>query len=353
MSRIFSLFLLFFLLNTSVSYSADSNIYLVGDVIVSITSKSPSTARTAATASARRDAFLILLTRLELKTSLADNIADDEIAEMVRSEQIDNEKIAGNNYSATFNILFAKDFVEHILAKKTANKVEEKKEESFLLIPAKIVKRRPILWEEENDWKKAIEKNLSKKSQKKFVIPQSDVESLAIVNRDNVETIDFAGLEPLLNRYKSEASYTLLFNYDEIENKVTINVVYIRKLQRKLFKLGFVNVDRLSYENLLDKVAGKTIDYLLSAQNSESKMLSSGPIHIGIPISSLGNWLMIKNKIENSSLISQLNIESISRDYVLISVNYTNGQMEINEAFAKIGLPLDKKADNFYKLDTN
>jgi len=353
MSRIFSFFLLFSFATLSLSYAADSNIYLVENVIVSITSKSPNTARTAATANARRDAFLILLTRLDLKTSLADNINDGEISDMVRSEQIDQEKIAGNNYSATFNIMFAKDFVDHILAQKTTNKVEERKGEAYLLIPAKMVKRRPILWEEENDWKKAIEKNLNKKAQQKFVVPQSDVENLAILNRDNIESIEYAGLEPMLNRYKTDAAYTLFFNYDEIENKVTVNVFYTRKLQKKIFKLGFVNVDHLSYAGLMDKVAVKTIDYLLTVENSENKILNSGLVRIGIPISGLGNWLMIKNKIETSGLISQLNIESISRDYVLISVNYVNGKAEITEAFAKIGLPLDKKSDNFYKLDAN
>lgn len=353
MSRIFSLFFLLFFAATNLSYAEDNSTYLVEDVVVSVTNKTPSAARIVAVATARRDAFLILLTRLGLRTNLADNITNDEISDMVRSEQIEEEKIAGNNYSATFNIMFAKDFVEHILAQKTIDKVEEKKEETYLLIPVEIVKRKPILWEEENHWKAAIEKNLNKKAREKFIIPQADVANLAVLNRNNVELVDYLGLEPMISRYNAGAAYTLFFNYDEIENKVTVNVTYIRKLQKKIFKLGFVNVDRLDREDLIDKVATKTIEYLLTAQTSENKILISGLIHIGIPISSLGNWLMIKNKIESSGFVSQLNTESISRDYVLISVNYVNGKAEIDEAFAKIGLPLDKKSENFYKLDTN
>lgn len=353
MSRIFPLFFLLFFATTNLSYANDNSTYLVEDVVVSVTNKTPSAARTSAVATARRDAFLILLTRLGLRTNLADNITDDEIADMVRSEQIEEEKIAGNNYSATFNIMFAKDFVEHILAQKTINKTEEKKEETYLLIPAEIVKRKPVLWEEENLWKAAIEKNLDKKAREKFIVPQADVANLAILNRSNVELVDYLGLEPMLSRYGTSAAYTLFFSYDEIENKVTVSVTYIRKLQKKIFKLGFVNVDRLDREDLMDKVATKTIEYLLTTQTSENKILTSGLIHIGIPISSLGNWLMVKNKIENSGLVNQLSIESISRDYVLISVNYVNGKEEIDAAFAKIGLPLDKKSENFYKLDTN
>jgi hypothetical protein len=353
MSRIFSLFFLLFFAAANISYADDNSTYLVEDVVVSVTNKTPSAARIVAVATARRDAFLILLTRIGLRINLADNITNDEISEMVRSEQIEEEKIAGNNYSATFNIMFAKDFVEHILAQKTIDKTEEKKEETYLLIPAEIVKRKPILWEEENHWKMAIEKNLNKKAREKFIIPQADVANLAVLNRNNVELVDYLGLEPMISRYNTSAAYTLFFNYDEIENKVTVSVTYLRKLQKKIFKLGFVNVDRLDRESLMDKVAIKTIEYLLTAQPSENKILTSGLIHIGIPISSLGNWLMIKNKIESSGFVSQLNTESISRDYVLISVNYVNGKAEIDEAFAKIGLPLDKKSENFYQLDTN
>jgi hypothetical protein len=347
-------FLLIFLLISCTSYAADKSEYLVEDVAVSITGKSPNEARNSATASARRDAFLILLTRLGMKTNTADSVSNDEISEMVRSEQIDNEKIAGNNYSATFNIMFAKDFVDHILNKKNVEKPEEKKveevNESYVLIPAKTSKRRTILWEENNDWKKAVEKSLSKKKKeaRAFIIPDSDMANISVVNRDNVEHVEYVGLEPMLSRYKSGAAYILLFNYDEIENKVNINVSYIRKLQKKQFKLSFINVDLLSYEALIDKVADKTIEYLLSNQTSDNKVLSSNLIRIQIPISGLGNWIMVKNKIEGSNLVNQLNIESISRDFVLVSVNYLDARVSIEEGFSKIGLRLNKQAENFY-----
>jgi hypothetical protein len=352
MSRFFSFFLVIFLAWSGVGKAAASNIYLVENVTTSVTSKSPAMARSLAVAGARRDAFLILLTRLELNTNIADSITDEEISDMVRSEQVDNEKIAGNSYSATFNILFAKDFVDHILAKKNLSKpteTEQKYEETYLLIPVKMLHRKVILWEEDNDWKKAIEKNL-KKSKGKFVVPAADISDIGFLNRETVANADYSTLEPLLSKYKSDAAYTLFFSYDEVENKVTINVSYIRKLQKKQIKLSFVNVDRLSYGALLDKVAFKTLDYISSNQILENKTMSTNLVRIKIPITSLGNWLMIKNKIESSNLVSQLNIESLSRDYAVISVNYTDTRTSIAEAFFKIGLILEKKSENFYIL---
>ncbi len=62
---------------------------------------------------------------------------------------------------------------------------------------------------------------------------------------------------------------------------------------------------------------------------------------------------MIKNKIENSNLVNALNIESISRDYAFVTVGYVNSDVEITEAFAKIGLRLSKKGDDFYFINSN
>lgn len=351
MSRFFLLFLTLFLAVSAPSYAADNNIYVVSGVVVTASGKSPQDARNAAAASARRDGLLILLSRLEISTSTADNISNEEISDMVRSEQIDGEKIAGNTYSATFNIIFAKDFVSHILAKKNLKKPETKSAETYLLLPIKVTKRETLLWEETNDWKKEVEKNLSAKGQKKFIVPDNDLSNIAAVNISNIKMIDYVALEPMLFKYKADAAYVMLFSYDTIENKVTINVSYIRKLQKKQIKLGFVNVDHLSYEALLAKVTEKALNYLNTSQNSENKAVAASLVRIQIPITSLENWMLIKNKIENSNLINQLNIESISRDFAVISVNYNDPSTEITEAFALVNINLVKKSENFYSLN--
>lgn len=361
MSRFFSFFLLvffaFFGLTTfQICKAADQNPYLVEGVMVNVTDKSPSAARNLAVATARRDAFLVLLTRLEEKVAIADYISDDEIAYMVGSEQIDAERIAGNNYSATFNIFFAKNFVKHVLAQKSSMKNLAEIQESYLLVPAKVSKNKNITLWEKNDWRQVIAKSLNKKSQdldkRKFIIPDADVENLAILSRENIQTIDYKTLEPMLSKYGVGAAYILILSFDEIENKASIEVTRLQKLQKKQTKLNFINVDRLSYGTLLDKVGLKTIEYLISSLNEEQKALSSNLVKIEIPLNSLGEWLMLKNKIESSNLVNQLNIESISRDLAVITVNYI-GFEDIALAFDKIGLRIEKKSENFYRLLVN
>lgn len=353
----FFFFLLFASLIATTSFAAESDIYVVDNIAVNVVAKSPNASRSLASSTAYRDAFLVLLTRLNLATSVADNVSDDEISDMVRSEHIDNEKVAGNNYSAVFNITFAKDFVDHILDKKNGKKedvkVEKISSENILLIPVLVSNRRAVVWEESNEWKKTIEKILMQSDKSKFVSPVADVENIAMLNMEDLAKLDYASLEPMVKRYKANSAYMLFFTFDSAVKKIIVDISYVRKMQKKQMKLSFINIEGMTQEAMMLKVAYKVLDYITKSQTNEANGMSFMPIRLQIPISSLGNYLMIKNKIENSNLVNALNIETISRDLALVNVGYVNSGVEITEAFAKIGLILEKRNDDFYVVKPN
>ncbi len=348
MSRIFSFFLVF-LIMASPSIALGDSTYFVKNIPVSAAAKNATESRNIAVSIARRNAFKTLLKRLELSQEIDEQVSDEEIANMVRSEQIDREKIAGNRYSATFNIMFAQDFVEHILSKKDLSELKPK-QKTHLIIPARIIGDKAIIWGAENSWKEAITDNLRGKASDIFIVPKTDMANIAILNSDNVMFVDNVGLEPLLNKYDSISTYLLFFSNDVTKNRINIEVLHIKDLQKKRLKLSFINANHLEKDNLEDTVAKKTIAYLLS-QNRESKILNSDFTYIGIPISSLGNWLSIKRRIERSGILKEMNIEVISKDFALISVIYTNPEIEMTKAFMKIGLPLTQKLENYYIID--
>ncbi|MBU6339537.1 MAG: DUF2066 domain-containing protein [Rickettsiales bacterium] len=316
-------------------------------------SNSSGEAKVVATASARRDALNTLFSRLSANQNIAGNLNNDEIFDLVSSEQIVEEKISGNGYSAIFNITFSKGAVERAL--NSGKKIE--KEDRYLLIPVKMLKpnlaaqnqSKFLLWEENNDWKIAIENQVKNESIKNFIIPESDLSNIAALNKDNIDQVSFSDLEPLLTKYKIDAALILFFSYDDIENKVVISVQNIKKLQKKRFKLSFVNVDRLSYDALVKKVADKTVEFLLQNKSNDNSN-AQNIIKIEVPITSLGSWITVKNKIENSNLVNQLNIEVMSKDYVKISVNYIGDDLDIVKAFADKNIYLEKKSEDLFLI---
>ncbi len=347
MSRFFLLF--FFCLTgfTTVSY-AQENPYVVENVTAEAAAKSPIDAKNLATKNARRDAFLILLTRLELDVSMIDSIGDEEISDMVKSEQVNDERIAGNNYSATFTIGFSQNFVDHTLNKKPIKTASPVILDPVIIIPVIVSNNKITLWENDNDWKNALQKEVDQKSMKKLIFLNPDIENISTINASNINNLEFHHLNSLASKYGSNLIVLALFEYDSIENKAIINLIELRKLQKKQVKLNFVNVNQLDSFHLFEKVAQKTVDYISKLPtkiSSDSKL-----IKINIINNRLNNWMTIKNKIETNHLASQISIESISHDLIIISLNYTGSEFGVIETFAKIGIPMQQIGENHYLI---
>ena len=335
----------------------ESNPYNVEDVAVSVSAKSPTEARNLAVKTVRRDALMILLTRLSLETAIANKITDDDILDMVRSEQIVDEKIAGATYSATFNVTFAKDFVDHILAQKNVQKqetevtmaVEEKP--VFLVVPVKILQRKILLWEGSNDWRASMNKALDGKDD--FKIPVADSDNIVTLNPENVNRINVAELEPILTKYQSKVAYFLLFSQDSVSGKANVVVRGLSKAGASSHvRLSFVNAEGLEGQELMNKVAAKTAEYLEGLKNKEATAQSKTEqtISLEIPINKLGDWLMMKNKIESSGFVNKLSIDAISCDYVKASVSVATVDTNLVDLFAKGGFSLTAKTPDIYLL---
>jgi hypothetical protein len=355
-------FFLVFLLNSNSVFAAQNDAYTVNDVIASGSGKSPSQARTNAVTSAQRNAFLILLDRLGIDSSTASSIDDAAISDMVASQQILGEKVAGNNYSATLNLSFSESFVKHYLGKKVAA-AEDKKEtaNSYLIVPVKLIKNQSLIWETNNDWKVAWENILKANKVSYLKLAKGEIDDIATITPSAVDNPHFTDFEQLLNKYKTDGLMLVYFDFDSIENKVNIVLQNIQKFNTTKTKLDFVNVNQLSPEDLVNKVAEKTFDYIASIVDKDgvrsSPLTAPTTIQTGIStyqidilIYGLDDWLKVKNKLENSNLVSQFRVESLSRDLVKIIVSYNNSNGDIINAFAKNNLYLQKKTEGGYFL---
>lgn len=331
------------------------NVYNIESISSKAIGKSPSGAKNIATTNARRDAFMVLLMRLQIPIATADDVTNDEIAEMVRSEQIVDEKFVGNSYSANYNITFAKDFVDHILNSKNKNEAEIAKlsdKENYVVIPIKMIRKRPLIWEQENDWmamfKRVINKN---NSGKQFIVPEGNFENVAIVNGQNVNNISYDDLQKIIENYNAQSIYLLYYNLDEIANKALVEVTYLRKLQKKQFRLSFVNVDHLPYNDLVIRVAERTFEYIKNNPIGSDNALNKNFIDLFIRISSIDDWLNMKNTFDKAKFVDSYEIKSISKDQVKLSINYLNTQTPFEKELQKLGLNFSKRDESSFDIN--
>lgn len=348
-------FMVFFF--TSQNLFAQNQNYLINDIVANGSGNSPSQARNNAVAAAQRDAFLILLGRLGINESIASTLEDAAIADMVASQQIMNEKISGNNYSAIINLSFSESFVKHYLGDKisTANNNTESSSAnlvgSYIVVPIKLEKNQSLIWETNNDWKLAWERVLKNNNINSLKLLKGDIDDISTITPNNISQSNFTDFEPLINKYKVDGLMLAYFDFDSIENKVNITLQNIQKFSSNQTKLAFVNVNQLSPEDLVNKVAQKTINYIALVNNQKTTAKQEIlPYQLDILIYELSDWLKVKNKLENSNLVSQLKVNSISKDLVKITIYYNSANGDIINFFAKNNLFLQKKSEGGYIL---
>lgn len=348
---------------SSFNAKAIQNIYEVENVQINSSAPTPAQARDLAIINAQKNGLIILLNRLGVNSNIIDDSSDDEIAALVRSRQIADENIAGNNYSAVFNLVFAKDFIDDFLLRKNIrdNSLKAKSNlategKTALLIPVKILKTESLLWETNNDWKGTLERILQDQLNSQLKIPIGDLNDIAAINAEEITNYGYQQFEPILKKYHCNFVYLAFFDYDYIENKAIITLKTIREFQTQEIKLSLVNVDRLDYTNFLSKTSKRTIEYLLNPQNfnHDSSLneqdTKKNIIQLTILVLNLDEWLVVKNKIEASNLINQMEIISIARGKIKISVNYVAKNPNIIDSFADIGLFGSKESESSYLL---
>jgi hypothetical protein len=327
--------------------------YQIEDVSVSVVGDSPAEARNLAFVDARRKAFAILLSRLTLDADIINEVSNDEIARMVRSERIFDEKIFANNYSGTFKIEFAKDFVDDLLLRMKASQVatETADELKFLVIPVKILQDKILLWESGNDFRASVQNTITSKKLMNFSTIQSDIDNLAIVNSQNVTKLEARDLEPIFDRYRVDVIYLAFFSYDRTIGKASVLVRGFERMRKFQYRLSFINSENLGNSELVQRVGFKVTNYLVDLKLEEIRAqgIERDMVQIEIPVRNLGQWLAVEKRIERSGFVSKIEIESISRDYVKIAV-LCDDSLNVDEGFAKMGLSLSKKSPNVYLL---
>jgi len=346
------------------SDSSKNSPYLIQNIQVEANGKSANDAKIIATKNARRQALTKLVERLKISKNI-EKISDNELEQMIKSEQILLEKFSNNNYQATLNVSFSKKFIAFYLKNKNDNplsnndsiqnlainkaekpELEDVNKQNILILPVKKQGNNFMIWEEKNEWRSSVEKSLQKNkllTNNEILILKNEINNLEIINNENIEDLQYLDFEPILIQQKSDNLYLTTFEYDEIENKARIIVKNFSKNPKKTVILNFVNIEFLKYSELIDKVSVKLIEYLLNNKNSINNEINQNNITLDIEIKDFESWIKIQQKIINSGLMSNIFLKSISKQKTTISGNYLGNKNKIIEDFKNIDLSIKKK----------
>ena len=314
-------FILILYLSPTSVMSNEDNIYIIDNVKIDIVSKDPNLTREFATERAMKKAFRRLLTWILTQNNFNqllpnEKIIDElEIKKFVSGYQIKHETFNNNNYNAEFSVMFDKRFVRQWLVKNKVNYLE-KKTPTVLVIPISELNNKKVLWDDPNLWRLLWQNQSEGKNFIPMIFPHGDAEDLISLSYEDVNLLKIDKLTNFASRYG--LSYILIPS-----SKIILN-----NKDHYLGVFGATIISEVKKENFFDEKVLKSFpgeildDFLLRAINIisdefddywlESNKQRAKRIYIDVFYSSLNEWRLIMDTLQNLSEINEVKILSLS-----------------------------------------
>ena len=314
-------FILILYLSPTSVMSNEDNTYIIDNVKIDIVSKDPNFTREFATERAMKKAFRRLLTWILTQNNYNQLLPNEkiinelEIKKFVSGYQIKHETFNNNNYNAEFSVMFDKRFVRQWLVKNKVNYLE-KKTPTVLVIPISELNKKKVLWDDPNLWRLLWQNQSEGKNFISMIFPHGDAEDLISLSYEDVNLLKIDKLTNFASRYG--LSYILIPS-----SKIILN-----NKDHYLGVFGATIISEVKRENFFDEKVLKSFpgeildDFLLRAINIisdefddywlESNKQRAKRIYIDVFYSSLNEWRLIMDTLQNLSEINEVKILSLS-----------------------------------------
>ena len=314
-------FILILYLSPTSIMSNEDNAYIIDNVKIDIVSKDSNLTRELATEKAMKKAFRRLLTWILTQNNYSQLLPNEktidelEIKKFVSGYQIKHETFNNNNYNAEFSVMFDKRFVRQWLVKNKVNYLE-KKTPTVLVIPISELNKKKVLWDDPNLWRLLWQNQTEGKNFIPMIFPHGDAEDLISLSYEDVNSLKIDKLTNFASRYG--LSYILIPS-----SKIILN-----NKDHYLGVFGATIISEVKKENFFDEKVLKSFpgeildDFLLRAINIisdefddywlESNKQRAKRIYIDVFYSSLNEWRLIMDTLQNLSEINEVKILSLS-----------------------------------------
>jgi len=325
---------------------AENKVFEVKGVQVDITSENAALARKKALVQGEFRAFNLLLKRLTLSSDRIyfPKISPTLIENYIRDFEVVEEKTSPVRYLAKINFRFKGDLVRKLLEDLSLS-FAEARSEPVLIVPVFQTAALKVFWDDPNPWREAWQEMDGRHGLVPLIHPLGDLSDMRVISADQVLKGNREKLYELGKKYKTSK---IAIVYGVLE----------KKLHNKKFKL-FLSLYDENNEIQRDKIEilikdnephnvflKRAVELGTDIINDKWKLKNlldlkdSNVASFTIPIASLGDWLLIEERLNNIFLISGFDIVLMALDEVRISVNYVGKVEQLNRALTQAELRL-------------
>ena len=332
-------------------------------VKVDATAESAGAAREAARIDGQRRALTALIERLSSSTENGKppKLDDKTITDMVASFEVANERMSAVRYVADFTFHFRPAKVRRLVRVTESVPAESASKgpteggakpsagsgnRSAVVLPVYKDGSNLVLWDDPNTWRAAWSQRPAGPGSGQLVLPLGDAGDVAAIDADRAESGKSEALTAIAHRNRgSEAVVALATARREGTRLARLDVTVKRYRSGRLVdtqERSFDSDPAESETDLLRRVADAIAADIESGIRRNAGASSDQPtsLAVTVPITSLGEWIQVRDRLASVSAIRKIDLLSLSRQEAKLEVKYVGSQDQLKSSLAEVSLDL-------------
>ncbi len=326
---------------------AQSDLYTIAKQPIDATASSASEAREIALTDGQRAAYGMLLRRITLPEDYVyhPEIDDSDIAGLVLSFEVDNEKTSSTRYLANLTIRFNRDSV-HNLLRAFDVPFSETRSRAVLVVPIYKAGATARLWDEPNPWMAAWAEREGDESLVPLFPPLGDLHDMSSLTAEQALAGDAAALSGLAARYGAGdtlvATATVARDPTGQQNRLTVDLTRhgAAGATTDFVIFSAPQVDGLN--SLMRQAAAQVARRLDQAWKRETLLRfgNETTLNAFVPLKDLGEWLKIRGRLTQMAEVSRIEIVSLTATDAQLVLHFLGDQRQLALALAQRDLEL-------------
>lgn len=341
---------LFFSLVFVAEAMASNPLYTV-DVKVDVTDVNASEAREKAMNSANRQAFEIIVKKITTSGQASEllRLSDKQILNFIKEMAVISEKSSNVRYIADLQVTVNEDILKSYLSEKEIKTVVEAASK-VVIVPVfrNYESDKPLLWEENNPWRKAWESNPPRNS----LVTVNSLKYMPEVTADAALAYDSVALETVRLNNNANDVYVLDAVFDGIDGlKISVSSLKNAVNAGEIIRIpGDRNQPEELFARAIDEVRMRIENKIKSQNIADSQMQSS--IDVLYNYTALTDWINVEKSLKNIAYIRDLQLIAMTPGIVQFRIDFIGSEDKIMQSIRDKGMNLTAY-ESIYQLADN
>ncbi len=328
-------------------------VFDVANVAVDVTAETAAAARERALVDGERTAFRRLLERLTLGSDHArlPDLPRAEIANFLQDFSVADEKTSAVRYLAKLTVRFKADEVRGLLD-RLGVPFAETMSKPVLVLPVFQSAGALLLWDDPNPWRSAWAGQASRDGLVPMLFATGDLPDVAAIGAEQAAAGDEPRLAAVAQRHGTTDTVVAVATVGYLPQQPLPHVrVFVSRhgpsAQKGRTEIEIQGASGESIEGLLRRAAGETARLVEDSWKRENllRLDRSSVAAVSVPIAKLADWLAVRKRLGNVSVVRRADVVLMSRAEVQLNLQFIGEPDQLALALGQADLQLTREGD--------